>query len=256
MSSRPENQLKAWLIVSAIFLLLAGLLFSIGPIPQSHEYHHFSDNIHVLSIPNGLNVLSNIPFLLIGIAGLATVSRVGNERLVEANRIAYQVFFLAVALIAPGSSYYHWAPSNETLFWDRLPMAAAFMAIVVGEMLSVRWGVRLLAPLVVLGAGSVVYWYFTEMRGMGDLRPYLLVQFFPILMLPWTLLRFPPRFTRLNRYWWLWGYYLVAKLLESFDEAVQDLIMVSGGHALKHLFAALGVWFLLSAIRERRRLQS
>ena len=40
---------------------------------------------------------------------------------------------------------------------------------------------RLLGPLLLAGLGSVVYWHWTELRGVGDLRPYAAVQFFPIL---------------------------------------------------------------------------
>ena len=46
------------------------------------------------------------------------------------------MLFLGIALTGFGSSYYHWDPNDRTLFWDRLPMALSFMAIlaiVIGE---------------------------------------------------------------------------------------------------------------------------
>ena len=39
------------------------------------------------------------------------------------------MFFLGVFLTGFSSSYYHWKPNDAGLFWDRLPMTVAFMAI-------------------------------------------------------------------------------------------------------------------------------
>ena len=39
-------------------------------------------------------------------------------------------------------------------------------------------------PVVLFSAGTVFYWYWTETLGAGDLRPYIVVQFLPILLLP------------------------------------------------------------------------
>jgi hypothetical protein len=49
-----------------------------------------------------------------------------------------------------GSSYYHWNPNDDTLFWDRLPMTLCFMAILaaaVEERVDARAGAVLLWPL-------------------------------------------------------------------------------------------------------------
>ena len=41
----------------------------VEPIPQWPEYRQFADDRTMLGIPNALNVLSNLPFLLIGVSG-------------------------------------------------------------------------------------------------------------------------------------------------------------------------------------------
>src|SRR5215813_6215925 len=90
---------------------LAGLLL-LPLIPQDQNYHQFADQRTILGIPNFWNVVSNLPFLAVGASGL--------------RRFRYSpatiVFFLGVFLTGIGSSYYHWDPKDDTLFWDRLPM--------------------------------------------------------------------------------------------------------------------------------------
>src|SRR5262249_9785051 len=53
--------------------------------------------------------------------------------------------------------------------------AMAFMAlfaIIIAERIDYRAGMILLVPLVALGAGSVIYWHWTETIEQGDLRLY------------------------------------------------------------------------------------
>ena len=118
---------------------LAGLLL-LPPIPQDQSYHHFADQRTLLGVPNFWNVISNLPFIAVGAAGLRRFHR----------DPATFVIFLGIFLTGFGSSYYHWNPSDSTLFWDRLPMTLCFMAIlavVVEERISARLGATLLWPL-------------------------------------------------------------------------------------------------------------
>src|SRR5262245_199980 len=48
---------------------LAGLLL-LPPTPQDQKYHQFADQRTILGIPNFWNVVSNLPFLAVGAAGL------------------------------------------------------------------------------------------------------------------------------------------------------------------------------------------
>src|SRR5215469_11665902 len=49
---------------------LAGLAL-LPKIPQDQAYHQFADQRTLLGIPNFWNVVSNIPFLVVGAVGLA-----------------------------------------------------------------------------------------------------------------------------------------------------------------------------------------
>jgi hypothetical protein len=261
MSATTRGTLLRLLIVAAPGVAGAAYLYAGPPLAQRLSYHNFADQRTLLGIPHCLNVVSNLPFLVIGVLGLRFVLRrdvIGPDRpfLTEAERWPYAVLFLGVGLTAFGSSYYHLDPTNDRLFWDRLPMAVAFMGLfdaVIGERVGVAVGRRLLLPLVAVGLGSAVYWHWTEQHGRGDLRPYYLMQFYPGLAIPLLVLFFPPRYTRTVRLFEALGWYVLAKVLEHpGDRHVFDLGNAISGHTLKHLTAACGTWALLQMVQERR----
>ena len=109
------------LVLILLALAMAIGLWSLLPFPQNINYHHFADARTFFGIPNTLNVLSNIPFLIVGIMGLLRVLRWRDEY-----SLIYGVFFLGVFCVWGGSSYYHWHPDNARLIWDRLPMTVGF----------------------------------------------------------------------------------------------------------------------------------
>ncbi|MDD2770464.1 MAG: ceramidase domain-containing protein [Methylococcus sp.] len=240
-----------------LLLVLAGLAVTgalfVPAIPQDLAYHRFADGTARFGIPHFWNVVSNLPFFVIGLAGLLEVYR-GRPAILAEFRVAYLIFFAGVALLGPGSAYYHLNPNNATLVWDRLPMTIAFMAlfaIVVAEYLSVPLGRRLLWPLLAIGVVSVFYWDFTEARSRGDLRLYGLVQFLPMVLIPPILLLFRPRFGGTAYLWAVLGAYAAAKAAELLDEPIFRMFHPLSGHALKHLLAAFGVYIFLAAIRRR-----
>ena len=226
-----------------------------GPIPQSPSYHNFADKRTIWGMPNFFDVISNLPFVLVGLLGLYESLGSKTITLVNENRTSYIVFFIGVALVGVGSGYYHLAPSNESLVWDRIPMTIAIMAlvsIVISEFVSIRLGAILLIPLVAVGILSVLYWYWTETTGNGDLRPCVLVQFLPMIVIPIILVCFNSAYTKMSGYWLLLSAYVIAKIFEHFDREIFALSGVVSGHTLKHLAAAVGIYLLLVLFRRRR----
>ncbi len=148
---------------------------------------------------------------------------------------AWLLFFLGVAATAFGSSWYHWAPSNDTLLWDRLPMTLGFMGFfagIVGERISERAYRLLLWPLLGIGVASVLYWYATERQGHGDLRLYGLVQFFPLLLIPLIMALYRPRYSHSRYIFFALAWYAAAKGLEYWDRAIYTATSgLVGGHA-------------------------
>lgn len=168
--------MRVWLLVGLGLVALIVVAF-LPPIPQDPAYHNFADRRRFLGIPNALNVLSNAPFVLVGALGWTLLLRQGRPRAdgpltAPWERAAFLILFAGVGLTGFGSAYYHLAPGNVTLFWDRLPMTIVFMslfALIIGERISLTAGQRLLPVLLLVGAGSVVYWLVGELSGAGDL---------------------------------------------------------------------------------------
>ena len=252
----PAKQIIGFILIG--ILLISGLLLTVlmKPIVQVASYHLFSDSRRVLSIPNFYNVVSNLPFLLIGVVAL---QRLLASKLVILNefRLAYLILFIGVILVALGSSYYHLWPMNQTLVWDRIPMTIVFMSlfsIIVAEFISIRIAKLIFWPLLILGVSSVIYWQLGDKTGYGDLRFYGLVQFLPIMMMPILLICFDPLFSHKTVYWCLLGLYLLAKLFEHFDERVYFSLEFTSGHSIKHLLAAFAIWLLLYGYSVRKKL--
>ena len=226
---------------AALFTVLvasAGIvLVALPPIPQDPEYHRFADRRTFWGIPNFWNVVSNTGFLVAATWGAAVLRRKDacEERW---ERVEYGFLLGGVALTAAGSAYYHLRPDDGRLVWDRLPMTLAFMSLfaaLIGERIDARLGRYLLAPLLVMGTGSVVYW-----KATGDLRWYALVQFLPLAAIPAILALFPSGRRNGAWIWAMAGLYAVAKALELGDRRIGSVI-ATGGHPWKHLAAAAAV---------------
>jgi hypothetical protein len=226
--------------VLALIAASLAILPLLPPIPQNPAYHQFADQRTLLGIPNFWNVVSNLPFVMVGAVGLWQFGR---------NQATF-FLFLGVFLTGFGSAYYHWDPSNGTLFWDRLPMALTFMAILavaIEERVNARAGAILLWPLLALAVLSLLFWRWT-----GDLRLYGWVQFFPCIALPLLFALFLPKYTGTSYWWVAAAFYALAKLFEFLDHSIHSIGSILSGHTLKHLAAATACLAILRYFQTRR----
>jgi len=250
----------AWALASFTIAVVAVTML----VPRIHQplsYHNFADQRGWLGIPNFGNVVSNLLFAIAGVWGLLFLCRQhGREIFVDPReRLAYLLVFLGLLLTALGSSYYHLAADNSRLVWDRLPMTIAFMALasaMIAERISVPAGSYMLPILILIGMGSVVWWWHTEQICAGDLRFYAAVQVYAVLVLPLMLL-LPPRYSRSSDFVVIFGLYITAKILETLDRQIFafDRHTISG-HTLKHLAAGAAGFWILRMLQKRRPLQS
>jgi hypothetical protein len=234
--------MKGTLLVALFTLLSVAAAMFLPALPQPLEYHDFADQRSMLGVENFVDVASNAGFLVVGLAGLFIVVRRREAFEHPAERWPYAVFFLGVALTAAGSAYYHLAPDNERLFWDRLPMTIAFMSLIAAQVvdrISVRAGVRLLVPMLLAGAASAVYWIVTERAGSGNVIPYVVLQAYAVFALLLLAVLHPSRYTRGTDIYWVFAGYVAAKVLEFLDHEVLEFSSLASGHSLKHLVAAL-----------------
>ncbi len=236
-------------LLVAVFI---GALAWHGPIAQPAHYHDFADRRIWLGIPNAVDVLSNLAFLLAGAFGLAAAMRLPP---VMPARAAWGLFFASVMLTTAGSTFYHWAPDTLGLAVDRLPIAWACAWLTLA-LLAERVDGRAAHPAAqsaafVLASLSVWLWYRGEVAGLGDLRAYLFMQFLPVLLIPLVCALFRGGVLSIGDWVGAIGLYLMAKLFEIFDARIFDALGMVSGHTLKHLIAAMAALWLAQRLATR-----
>lgn len=246
------------IILLAISVGAVITMFFLERIPQDPAYHLFADSREIAGLPNFANICSSLLFLFVGLYGL----RRRPLLLKPETSSGYTALSLGILCISLGSAQYHWAPSTPALFWDRLPMSVAFMALfslLLEERVFPTAHSKTLWPLLAMGIGSTAYWHWSETQGLGDLRPYALVQFLPMALIPAILLLFPARYLHNERLWAGLVFYTLAKLCEHLDQELLAASTMVSGHTLKHLLSGLAALCVLLAVpvgdrtRKRRR---
>jgi hypothetical protein len=223
-----------------VTLLSALVLLLHGPIMQPPRYHDFADSRMAFGLHNAADVFSNAGFALVGLWGLLRLWPQQRHPALAASWPGYRLFLWALILTAAGSSFYHLAPDNARLVWDRLPIAlacAGLLAAVHAETASQEnrpYALPLLALTAIL---SVAWWHFGEVNGGGDLRPYLLLQGLPLLLIPlWQWIYRAPHADR-HAFGLAIILYVAAKAAELLDHETLAALGWMSGHTIKHLLA-------------------
>lgn len=227
-------------------------------------YNVFADQVNCLGIPNFTNVASNLAFVAVGVVALvwfwAERSRFPGTRFRNRTEIAlYASFFATAILVGLGSAYYHYAPTNATLFWDRVPMTFAVAALTgafLAERVDGRTGVVVGVALALFLPGMLVYWLASEARGAENLWPYLAGLYGSLEVATLMLVLFPSPYTHGGQAFVALAWFALAMPFDKvLDGWVYSLGGVMGGHAVKHLLAALAMfwifWFMLRPRRPR-----
>lgn len=245
------TQYKATLILLLTILTLAGLLFFIHPMPQDPTYNIFADQRTIWGIPNFFNVVSNLALILVGIAGVIALHKPIPTFHDQSERWIYIILFISVGLAGIGSAYYHLAPDNLSLVWDRLPIGlvnVSLVSAVLSDRISHRVGIGFLFPLLALAIFSVIYWHVTD-----DLRLYAFVLFYPLILIPLLFWLYPTRYTHSYLILEALGWVIIMRICEHFDFAIYTLTYhVMSGHPFKHLSSAFAAYLVLRYTLKRR----
>lgn len=233
-------------LVLVCLSLAAAALF--GPaLAQPAHYHEFADRRVIWKLPFAMDLLSNLPFALVGLAGSWRLLRAPARALSNVQRAMSTLLFAGLLLTAAGSSWYHWQPADASLVVDRCGMAVAFaglLGLATAGRVSERAGaaiglaVLLLGPLAAqtaLNTGNVLPWALLQFGGM-------------VWVMGMALL--PARRQALDIHWgFVIGAYAVAKVLEMNDHEIYHATgQLVSGHTLKHLVAASAAWPVIAAI--------
>lgn len=252
MRFKPAPAETALLWACAAMLLAAVF----GPsIAQPADHHHFADTRAWLGVPYALDVLSNLPFALWGVAGLLGLRRLWRapaHGVLPAQRPLAAVFFAGLVLTAAVSGLYHWQPDDGGLALDRLGMVVAFaglLGLAAAERVSGRAGYVLAMGVLGLGPASVAVWL-----NSGNVLPWVVLQVGGmglILALAWRKALPSALGIRLSA---VIALYALAKACELGDHAIFALTHEAvSGHSLKHVLASFAAWPVLAAVQAAAR---
>lgn len=256
MTSQAKYMFKIGLLF-LLFYIVAVILYQTPPIPQEESYHQFADTRSLFGIPYFANSASNLFLIVLGVWGASLLSSSKPPLFHHPQeKGVWMVLFLGAILTGLGSIFYHWHPSNFSLAVDRLPLSIVFMAyfsLMLMERVHFRVGLWLTPFLLLVGVASVLYWIFTERLAHGDLRLYILVQFFPLLATPLILLLFSATYPGKLWLWMSLAVYGVAKGFELKDREIFEFFHGQlSGHTLKHVFVGISLFFLIIYLKARK----
>ena len=248
MISKQYTTIVLAVITFVAFIILFAF---ISPIQQDESYHHFADTTCLIQINNFWNVVSNIGFIFTGLYGFAIINKY------QINTAINYVLFAGIILTGIGSAYYHYAPNNTTLVWDRLPMTivfTTFFAQLYSCYISNKTGKIIWISSLVLGIISVFYWQYTESIHQGDLRLYAIVQYLPMLLLLVILAFHYKQFPfLLHPIAMVILFYILAKLFEHFDKTIFENTQCIGGHPFKHIAASVASFYIVKMVEKYKQ---
>jgi hypothetical protein len=223
--------------------LMGGVLQWIHPLAQPQGYHQFADTRIFCGVHNGADVLSNLVIFAAGLVNLSWCLKNRGARLLQMPGML--TAGLGLVITAAGSAYYHSAPTDVTLVWDRLPMTVVFAGI-LGMLFSsvtarrVAWSE--MGLLVVASVATVFVWVKT-----GCLWPYALLQFGGLAAIVGSTVA--RKVDTVSGWWAVIKWYAVAKVFEELDGSVWMLTHhLFAGHALKHIACGLAGLALLAVV--------
>ncbi|XP_047154788.1 uncharacterized protein LOC124826074 [Vigna umbellata] len=237
-----NQQCRRWTtsrVCGATFLCCMCFILFTPTIPRSPKHHQFGDMRNLLGVPNTLNVMTNFPFLVVGILGLVLALEGGVFNISSQGEVwTWALFYAGIAGVAFGSAYYHLKPDDHRVLWDTLPMMVAFSSLfssLVVERFGQRIGLCCLFALIVAAFLCVVY-----ERIYNDIRFCVIFQLTLPLAIPVIALMYRSKYTH-SRYWFMsTGIYLLAKFEGVTDKKLYYVNnYIISGHSMEHLCLAL-----------------
>jgi hypothetical protein len=247
-SSIARSRRQTWGFVGIAVVLFAVLRFVFGPLPQDPSYHLFVDTRTWGAVPRAGDVLSNLAIFAAGLAGVLLWRRV---RIDPGERAAYAVLVVGMLLTAFGSAYYHWAPNDARLVWDRLPMTfvlAAMVALVLADRVDPAFARVAWWPFALLGVAGLAWWAWSD-----DLLLYLVMRVGSGLLIICLCLLRPGRHSHIG---WLVAALALDIVMTVSERLDREIFTITGGlvsgHNLKHLLAGALLGCLLLWLVQRK----
>jgi hypothetical protein len=215
-------------------------LLAWGPIVPPQGAHGHADMRTIFGMAHGVTVMLSLPMMLAGAWGWHVLSR---SHWPVAVRTPWRWFFGFVTLAAGLAAVYHLAPGDLGYLAAQVTAAGAFVMLLCGalaERVDARFGSTRACSvaLATVGVAATASALGTPWLGQPDLRPILLLQLLPVLLIPAGALGLPGVCTRRRDWMLMLGLYATARVCDLGDAAVMRLTGALSGHALMHLCLA------------------
>lgn len=237
------NRRCALFALLAMTLAIAMGLLTWGPIVLQADAHDYADGRSLFGVTNGVNAAFCLPMLAAGVWGWRAVNRGGWPSTLKT---PWRWCFACIAVTAGSALCYHLAPGAHSYLLAQSAAAASFILLLcsfLAERVHARFGSRRACATALAVAGLAAA--LSSLAASTDLRPLLLLQLLPVLLIPAGALSLPGLHTRKSDWLLILGLYALARASDLGDDSV--LLATGGvisGHALMHLcMAGVAAWF-------------
>ncbi|KAK7831216.1 hypothetical protein CFP56_027569 [Quercus suber] len=190
-------------------------------------------------VPNTLNVITNFPFLVVGVLGFVLCLQRNFFNIILRGELwGWALFYAGTAGVAFGSAYYHLKPDDNRVMWDTFPMMIAYSSLFssfIVERMGEKIGLSSLFALISFAFLSTAYGI-----KYNDLRLCMAFQLIPSVAIPGMMYVFRPKYTH-SRYWlFAAGIHVLAKFEGVADRKIYRVNRyIISGHSLEHLCLAM-----------------
>lgn len=245
MSEPLGRRCALTLLVAMAVATVAGLI-AWGPVLLAPALHAYADDRAWGSLHNAANVLASLPLLVAALWGIVATRA---SRWSDELRRPWTAFHVCAGAAAAVAAVYHAAPGDASFVLAHALTAAGFVFLGLGVLAervhpgfgSARalFGAGLLAAL----ACAIVLVGAPLGRGI-DMRPLLLLEVMPVLLIPAGALWLPGTHTRASDWIIMLSAYGLAKGFDAADASVLSVTGWISGHGLMHLCLATAAGWL------------
>lgn len=248
--SEPLGRRCALALLTAMGTATVSGLIAWGPVLIEPAAHAYADTRSWGGLNNAANVLASLPLLAAALwGGLSTRASRWSDEL----RRPWTAFHACAGAAAVVAALYHASPGDAGFVLAHALSAAGFVFLSLGvlaERVHARFGstaAMFAAGLLVLLGCALLLVNAATGRGI-DMRPLVLLQVLPVLLIPAGALWLPGKHTRSSDWLIMLAAYAASK---AFDAADAEVLAVTGwvsGHTLMHLcLAAVAGWLAYCA---------
>ncbi|KAL9810074.1 hypothetical protein AtNW77_Chr5g0095571 [Arabidopsis thaliana] len=245
-----NQQIGRWkrkrILVVGSFLCWSIIMFITPKVPlDSFRHHIFADKRNFMGVPNTLNVMTNFPFLIVGVLGF--VLCIGGSFFnisLNGEIWGWTLFYAGIASLAFGllfiiSNLMTTESSGTLCLFILIAYSSLFSSFLV-ERAGEKVGLSCLILLLFISCLSVAY-----ARVFNDLRLCMTFQLIPCLVIPVMAVLLPPKYTH-SRFWlWATAAYTIAKIEGLADNKIYNANRyIISGHSLEHLCSAVATLLL------------